>query len=186
MQTSVTFKNLDHSDNLKSYIQNKLDRFDKLLDNPAMATVVLSMEKFRRIAEINISGDRLNINGKEETDDIYSAIDNTLDKLKKQLKKNKTKIRAHRGGTKETDQKFPTEEPVSETLKPDVKVRVSNIEYKPMDVEEAIMQMGIITNDFLVFTNAGNDEVNVLYRRKDGDYGLIQPQQFLAKNRITH
>jgi len=180
MQTSVTFKNLDHSENLKSYLQNKLDRFDKLLDNPAIANVVLSMEKFRRIAEINISGDKLNINAKEETDDIYSAIDNTLDKLKKQIKKNKTKIRAHKGGAKEAAQKIPIEEPVSETWeadarKSDLQVRVSNIEYKPMDVEEAIMQMGIMTNDFLVFTNAGTDDVNVLYRRKDGDYGLIQP-----------
>ena len=175
MQTSVTFKNLDHSESLKSYIQNKLDRFDKLLDNPAIATVVLSMEKFRRIAEINISGGRLNINGKEETDDIYSAIDNVLEKIKKQLKKSKTKIRAHRGGLKGAGKQIPIEESVAETLEADVQVRVSNIEYKPMDVEEAIMQISIITNDFLVFTNARTDEVNVLYRRKDGDYGLIQP-----------
>ena len=180
MQTSVTFKNLDHSESLKSYIQNKLDRLDKLLDNPAIATVVLSMEKFRRIAEINISGGRLNIKGKEETDDIYSAIDNVLEKIKKQLKKSKTKIRAHRGGLKGAGQQIPIEESVTETLEADVheadvQVRVSNIEYKPMDVEEAIMQISIITNDFLVFTNARTDEVNVLYRRKDGDYGLIQP-----------
>ena len=67
MQTSVTFKNLDPSDPLKSYVQDKLDRFDRLLDNPAEASVVLSVEKFRHIAEININGDRLTINGKEET-----------------------------------------------------------------------------------------------------------------------
>ena len=66
MQTSVTFKNLDPSENLKSYVMEKLDRFDRLLDNPAEANVVLSVEKFRHIAEININGDKLNINGKEE------------------------------------------------------------------------------------------------------------------------
>ena len=66
MQTSVTFKNLDPSENLKSYVADKLDRFDRLLDNPAEANVVLSVEKFRHIAEINITGDRLNIVGKEE------------------------------------------------------------------------------------------------------------------------
>ncbi|MCD6224428.1 MAG: ribosome-associated translation inhibitor RaiA [Deltaproteobacteria bacterium] len=173
MQTTVMFKNLDSSEDLKSYVQSKLDRFDKLLDNPAMATVVLSMEKFRRIAEINISGDRFNIKGKEETSDIYSAIDNVLDKLQKQINKNKQKARAHRGVRNEKAQTIPIEE----TAEPTVQVRVSNIEYKPMGVEEAIMQMDIVTDDFLVFTNARTDKVNVLYRRKDGDYGLIQPNR---------
>ena len=89
MQTSVTFKNLDSSEHLKSYVSDKLDRFDRLLDNPAEASVVLKVEKFRHIAEISISGDRLNINGKEETNDMYSAIDMTMDKREKQIKKNK-------------------------------------------------------------------------------------------------
>ena len=93
MQTSVTFKNLDPSDTLKSYVTDKLNRFDRLLDNPAEASVVLSVEKFRHIAEINIAGDRLTINGKEETVDMYSAIDNVMDKLEKQIKKSKQKIR---------------------------------------------------------------------------------------------
>ena len=87
MQTSVTFKNLDPSDTLKSYVTDKLNRFDRLLENPAEANVVLSVEKFRHIAEINIAGDRLTINGKEETIDMYSAIDNVLDKLEKQIEK---------------------------------------------------------------------------------------------------
>ena len=100
MQTTVTFKNIDPSDNLKAYVSDKLDRFDKFLDNPAEASVVLSVEKFRHIAEIKITGDRLNINGKEETNDMYSAIDMVLDKLEKQIKKNKQKTRERRGGAK--------------------------------------------------------------------------------------
>ena len=100
MQTSVTFKNLDPSDTLKSYVTDKLNRFDRLLDNPAEANVVLSVEKFRHIAEINIAGDRLTINGKEETVDMYSAIDNVMDKLEKQIKKGKQKIRERRAGSK--------------------------------------------------------------------------------------
>ena len=177
MQTNVMFKNLDHSEDLKSYVQGKLDRFDKLLDNPAMATVVLSMQKFRRIAEINISGDRLNIKGKEETEDIYSAIDNVLDKLQKQIKKNKQKSRTHRGVRNEKVQPISIEETAPDTFEPKEQVSVTNIDYKPMGVEEAIMQMDIVTNDFLVFTNSRTDKVNVLYRRKDGDYGLIQPNR---------
>ena len=96
MQTSVTFKNIDSSDHLKSYVTDKLDRFDRLLDNPAEANVVLKVEKFRHIAEISVSGDRMKINGKEETEDMYSAIDMVLDKLEKQIKKGKEKIRERR------------------------------------------------------------------------------------------
>ena len=175
MQTSVTFKNLDSSDTLKSYVGEKLDRFDRLLDNPAEANVVLWVEKFRHIAEISINGDRLTINGKEETNDMYSAIDMVLDKLEKQIKKNKQKIRERRPGVKgknitlmEADINLPDEELVRE-------VKIKHIEYKPMDVEEAVLQMDLLNNSFLVFTNARSDQVNVLYRRKDGHYGLIQP-----------
>ena len=174
MQTSVTFKNLDPSDTLKSYVTDKLNRFDRLLENPAEANVVLSVEKFRHIAEINIAGDRLTIIGNEETIDMYSAIDMVLDKLEKQIKKNKQKIRERRTGSKVKN--FSIEE---EAALPDEEnerqVRVKNIEYKPMDVEEAVLQMDLMTDNFLVFTNARSDRVNVLYRRKDGHFGLIQP-----------
>lgn len=175
MQTSVTFKNLDPSENLKSYVTEKLDRFDRLLDNPAEATVVLSVEKFRHIAEINISGDRLNINGKEEINDMYSAIDMVLDKLEKQIKKNKQKIREYRTGSKNRKKRISELEiePAEEDIEKQVKIK--NIDYKPMDVEEAVMQMELVNDNFLVFTNARTDKVNVLYRRKDGHYGLIQP-----------
>jgi len=175
MQTSVTFKNIDPTDTLKSYVRDKLDRFDRFLDNPAEANVVLLVEKFRHIAEININGDRLTINGKEETNDMYSAIDMVLDKLEKQIKKNKQKIRERRPGVNaknialmEADINLPDEELVRE-------VKIKNIEYKPMDVEEAVLQMDLLSDNFLVFTNARSDQVNVLYRRKDGHYGLIQP-----------
>jgi putative sigma-54 modulation protein len=175
MQTSVTFKNLDPSDPLKSYVQDKLDRFDRLLDNPAEASVVLSVEKFRHIAEININGDRLIINGKEETNDMYSAIDMVLDKLEKQIKKNKQKVRERRIASKGKNKNLPRTEVNTPEEEPAIEVKVKNIEYKPMDVEEAILQMDLLNDSFLVFTNARSDQINVLYRRKDGHYGLIQP-----------
>jgi len=176
MQTSVTFKNLDSSENLRTYVTEKLNRFDKFLYNPAEANVVLSVEKFRHIAEINISGDRLNINGKEETEDMYSAIDKVLDKLESQIKKYKQKSRERRPAPKRKSRS----EAQAETAFPDEderQVKVKHIEYKPMDIDEAIMQMELIHDSFLVFTNARNDQVNVVYRRKDGHYGLIQPNR---------
>jgi putative sigma-54 modulation protein len=156
-------------------VADKLDRFDKYLYNPAEANVVLSVEKFRHIAEVNINGDRLNIQGKEETEDMYSAIDMVLDKLEKQIKKNKEKLSDKRSGARHrakaglTSEGFPAENDFEK------QVKIKNIEYKPMDVDEAIMQMQLVDDNFLVFTNARDSRVNVLYRRKDGHYGLIQP-----------
>lgn len=177
MQTSVTFKNLDPSDHLKTFVQEKLDRFDRLLDNPAEANVVLSVEKFRHIAEVNIIGDRLNINGKEETNDMYSAIDMVIDKLESQIKKNKQKIRKRRISAKakgrDKGRVYDSMAYPEESASP--QIRVQNIDYKPMDVDEAVMQMDLIDDQFFVFTNSRTERVNVLYRRKDGDYGLIQP-----------
>ncbi len=175
MQTAVTFKNLEPSDNLRDYIQEKLDRFDKFLENPAEASVVLTVEKFRHIAEANISGDGLTINGKEDTEDMYSAVDMVIDKLEKQIKKNKEKNRGHRSAGKKRGDRL--QEPESDLTEPPAEVLIQNIEYKPMDVDEALLQMDIIEDNFLVFTNARTDRVNVLYRRKDGHFGLIQPNR---------
>ena len=178
MQTSVTFKNIDPSDHLRSYVSDKLNRFDKYLYNPAEANVVLSVEKFRHIAEINIIGDRLNINGKEETEDMYSAIDITLDKLEKQIKKNKDKIRKRRSSKGKSKSAAVMPAMISTPYAEDDterQIRVKPIEYKPMDVDEAIMQMELINGNFLVFTNARSEQVNVIYKRKDGHFGLIQP-----------
>jgi len=175
VQTSVTFKNLDPSETLKSYISEKLNRFDKFLDNPAEANVVLSVEKFRHIAEVNIIGDRLKINGKEETNDMYSAIDMVLDKLEKQIKKSKQKQRRSNAPKTKVVEMMAEEASSFEEESGSKQVMVKNIEYKPMDVEEAVMQMDLNSDSFLVFTNARTDRVNVLYRRSDGNYGLIQP-----------
>jgi putative sigma-54 modulation protein len=173
MNTSVRFKNLEPSDALKSYVSEKLDRMEKYFNGPAEANVVLSIEKFRHSAEINITGDRLAINGKEETEEMYSAIDMVLDKLEVQIKRSKEKSREFRARMKTGTS--PIEQMIDEeTDLP--RVRVHHIEYKPMDIDEAVMQMDLINNNFLVFTNSRTDTVNVLYRQKDGNYGLIQPR----------
>ena len=175
MQTSVTFKNLDPSDHLKAYVSEKLDRFDKFLDNPAEANVVLAVEKFRHIAEINIAGDKLTIIGSEETNDMYSAIDMALDKLEKQIKKGKQKIRERRSAAKNRNRSMLEEDEILPDEDTEKQIKIRNIEYKPMDIEEAVLQMDLIEDNFLVFTNARSDRINVLYRRRDGHYGLIQP-----------
>jgi len=95
MQVSVTFKNIDPSEHLKNFVQEKLAKFDRLFNGPAEANVILSVEKFRNIVDISLAADRLTINGKEENEDMYAAIDLVLDKIEKQIKKNKQKIKDH-------------------------------------------------------------------------------------------
>ncbi|ACL03060.1 ribosome hibernation-promoting factor, HPF/YfiA family [Desulfatibacillum aliphaticivorans] len=178
MHTSVTFKNLDPSDALRDYASEKLDRFDKYLDNPAEANVVLTVEKHRHIAEINVAGDRLTINGKEETGDMYTSIDKVLDKLEKQIKKGKQKVRKRRDASR--GKARLREEGAISALESDdepleTTIRVETIDYKPMDVEEAVLQMELVDNQFMVFTNAKTGQVNVLYRRRGNNLGLIEP-----------
>ena len=181
MQKTVTFINLDSSDALKTYAFEKLDRFDRFLQNPAKADVVLTVEKFRHIAEINISADGFTINAHEETSDMYSAIDMALDKIDKQIKKNKQKFKRHRATAARSkayaheDREAVSSEGLDEESLPRI-MRIKNVDYKPMDVDEAVLQMRLINNNFLVFADSQTDQINVLYRLKDGNFGLIQPR----------
>lgn len=181
MQKSVTFINLDSSDALKTYAFEKLDRFDRFLQNPAKANVVLTVEKFRHIAEINISADGFTINAHEETSDMYSAIDMALDKIDKQIKKNKQKFKKQRSTAARSkayaheDREAVSSEGLDEESLPRI-MRIKNVHYKPMDVDEAVLQMRLINDNFLVFTDSQTDQINVLYRLKDGNFGLIQPR----------
>lgn len=180
MQTSVTFKNIDTSDHLKSYVGDKLDRFDRFMDSPAEAQVVLSVEKHRHIAEIRIVGGRLNVKGKEETTDMYSAIDRVLDKMEAQIKKSKQKVRERRSGGAKPGAAAMLDElggPGGPGEDRDGEIVVRTVDYKPMDAEEAVMQLDLGDDSFLVFTNARTEQINVVYRRNDGQYGLIRPNR---------
>jgi putative sigma-54 modulation protein len=109
MQISLTFKKIDSSDSLKNYVQEKIDRLDKILDSPAEAHVVLSVEKIRHIVEISLNCDGLKIHGKEASENMYASIDTLADKLKLQIKKNKGKLRRHLAGDKQSIKHTGTE-----------------------------------------------------------------------------
>ncbi len=178
MQTTVTFKKIDSSESLKSYIQKKLDRFDKMLDSPAEAHVVLSVEKIRHIAEITLTCDKLNIHAREDSDSMYASIDTLMDKVKIQLTKNKEKIKRHMSGKKKslTDtQEFAESEG---GLSGDAfsQIIVEPIDTKPMDVEDAVIELNSGKKAFFVFNNARTQQLNVLYKHNNGKLGLIQPR----------
>ena len=146
----------------------------KYLDSPSEAHIVLSVEKFRHLADVTLSLDGTTIKGVEETDDMYSAIDQVMDKIEKQVKRYRSKIRDRRTDTRKGDGgvetedagALSTEEPIIETEK---------LVAKPMDPEEAAMQLDMSQQDFLVFRNSRSREINVIYKRRDGNLGLIEP-----------
>ena len=113
MNLAITFKQMESSDALKTYAQEKLDRLDKMLDAPGEANLVLSVEKIRHIAEMNLVSDKLRINAKEEAETMYSALDGLADKVQAQIKKNKEKSRRHLAGDKQTIKSVPELESLS-------------------------------------------------------------------------
>jgi putative sigma-54 modulation protein len=178
MQTAVTFRNLEPSDALKTYVQERTGRLTKYIDKPMDSQVTLTVQKFRQIADVVINADGIRIAGQEAHEDMYAAIDLVMDKIERQVKKYKEKIRKHKpapGRELAWRREIYEQESFDEDREP-VVVRTDNYPVKPMSVDEAAMQMDLTQQEFLVFNNASTQMVNVIYRRKDGNYGLIVPQ----------
>jgi putative sigma-54 modulation protein len=179
MQVSVTFRNMESKEILREYVQEKISKLKKYFDYPLEANVVLIVEKHRHIAEVTLVANRLTINAQEETEDMFSAIDRVLDKLERQILKHKEKIKRHKSSAPSPESLRRTEvpEPVSSDEGPEpAMIKSKKVRARLMSVEEAALQLDLLENDFLVFTNANSKNLNIIYRLKDGHYGLIEPQ----------
>lgn len=178
MQLAVTFRHMEPSEALKQYVQERTSRLTKYIDRPLDTQVTLSIQKFRQTADVVINANGIRIAGQEAHEDMYAAIDLVMDKIERQVKKFKDRIRKHKPAAgKELRWRRDIYEPESfEDEREPVVVRTESYYVKPMSVDEAAMQMELSHQDFLVFNNASSQTINVLYRRKDGNYGLIVPQ----------
>ncbi|UCG13205.1 MAG: ribosome-associated translation inhibitor RaiA [Deltaproteobacteria bacterium] len=178
MQVSVTFRKIEASDTLRNYAEDKLYRVKKYVEDPIDAHVVLSVEKFRHIAEVSVDANGLRLNGVEETEDMYSAIDMAVDKIESQIKRYRQKLKKRKSDASSKDLVMRRDvlagENLEESEEPQV-IKTKQVYVKPMDPDEALMQMNLVNSEFLVFTNAKTQTINVIYRRKDGNYGLIEP-----------
>lgn len=177
MQVTVTFRHMETSEALKAYADEKLDRLKKYIDEPIVAQVYLTVEKkIRHITEISLTAKGVTIKAAEATHDMYAAIDAVVDKLERQVKRYKERIKAHKPSEHagKSVRKTIVEAESVEGQEAPVIIRTETVSVKPMSVDEAVMQMDLMHKDFLVFTNAGNDDINVIYRRKDGNFGLIE------------
>jgi putative sigma-54 modulation protein len=180
MQINLTFRNIEPATSLREYAEGKVARVKKYVEEPIEAHVVLKVEKFRHIAEVSIDANGLRINGTEETNDMYSAIDMVVDKIEAQVRKYREKLRRHKpaDGVKHlpVSMNVLASGDLDEDRQPHV-IKTEQFFAKPMDVDEAIMQLDLSNSEFMVFTNSRSHRLNVLYRRQDGNYGLIEPMQ---------
>ncbi|MBW6511814.1 MAG: ribosome-associated translation inhibitor RaiA [Desulfuromonadaceae bacterium] len=180
MQIAVTFRHMETSNPLKTYLEEKVSRVKKYIDEPIDAQAVMSVEKkIRHRVEVTLVAKGITIKGSEETSDMYAAIDAVVDKIERQLKRYKDKIKRHKpsvGRERQISKSVLSAESVDEGAVEPLIVRTNSFFVKPMSVEEAVMQMDLLHKDFLVFTDDRSAEINVVYRRKDGHYGLIEPR----------
>ena len=180
MRVNVTFRHMESSDPVRSYVEDKLMRVKKYIDEPVDAQVALSVEKkIRHKVEVILTAKGITIKATDQTEDMYAAVDGVVDKLESQLKRYKEKIKRHKplsGGERQVAKTVFAAQSIDEGHAEPVIIKTNKFQVKPMSVEEAVMQMDLLDKEFLVFTDASSSDINVVYRRKDGNYGLIVPQ----------
>lgn len=177
MDITVTFRHMEPIDSLKIYAEEKISKIDRYLDFPVEAHVVLAVEKFRHMADVTLSLNGTVIKGADETEDMYSAIDQVMDKIEKQVKRYRSKIRKRRPENRKSEGPLSAaeDEEITDQAIEGPSIEIEKMDAKPMDPEEAAMQLSISAHDFLVFRNSGSLEINVIYKRRDGNLGLIEP-----------
>jgi putative sigma-54 modulation protein len=212
MQMNITFRQFGASDSLKEYAREKVDRVNKLLDRAGEAHVVLSLERHLHHADITIHSGSWVLRGREKSEDMYASIDLAMDKIERQLRRYKDKLKSHHGREKihhrqdlmnqlgrvrhaVFEMPGDQEHAASEAEGSDAQaasasateagkqadtprmLRTTQLTVKQLKVEDAVMQMNLMDNDFYVFHNVETNSMCVLYRRKDGQYGLIEPHE---------
>ena len=180
MQITTTFRHMEPSEALKSYAEEKLERVKKYIDEPIAVQVFLTVEKIRHMAEVTITAKGITIKAAEESNDMYASIDSVSDKIERQLRRFKERIKAHKPAAdvreRQVQKSIVEAQSIEEGSKEPVIIKTKSFSMKPMSVEEAVMQMELLHKDFLVYTESSTETINVVYRRKDGNYGLIAPE----------
>lgn len=174
MKFNIHGKKVEVTEPIKNYIEQKIGRLDKYLENPedVTATVVVRIRGIEQIVEVTIPIHKIILRGEESHSDLYAAIDIVSEKIERQIRKNKTRMnrKSTKGEIVGFDLSFDDYKDDDESSI----VKRKAIEMKPMSEEEAILQMDLIGHEFFVFKNVETEEINVLYKRKDGNYGVIE------------
>lgn len=179
MRIQITGKNLEVSDYLRDLVEKKVAKLERYFPQDTEVSVMLSVEKNRHIVEVTIPYNGGVIRGEEVTGDMYASINNVLGKLEKQIVRHRTKLEKNlKSGAFKYDAPVYSESFEEDTSDEGPKiVRVKRFDIRPMSEEEAMLQIEMVGHSFYVFRNAETDEINVIYRRNDGNYGLIEPEE---------
>ncbi|MEW6081188.1 MAG: ribosome-associated translation inhibitor RaiA [Bacillota bacterium] len=172
MHIAVRGKNVEVTDALKEYVEKKVGKIEKYFNSPLSAQVTLGIERGRHIVEVTVPVDSMLLRGEEDATDMYASVDLVVEKIERQIRKYKTRLNRKLRYTMAREPAGVQPELEEEETRI---VKVKKVPVKPMSPEEAVMQMNLIGHDFYVFANGETGDVNVVYKRKDGNYGLIEP-----------
>lgn len=174
MKIRVMAKNIELTQGLKDAVEKKLSKLEKYFNPDVVAQVTLSVQKNRQIVEVTIPFNGAIVRAEESNEDMYASIDLVIDKLEGQIRKQKTKMQRKYGSE---SLRYQFIQPLDLDEKEEGKVvKTKKFAIKPMTEEEAVLQMELLGHNFFVFLNDDTSEVNVIYKRKDGNYGLIEPE----------
>lgn len=176
MRISLTFRNTEGEDWQKEYVDERLSKIKKYIDRPIDVHAILSVEKFRNVVEVNMIADGLNINAREEAKDMRTAIDNAIDKIERQLKKHREKIRGHKINITRAEGILAAgaESGEGEEERETKLVETRKVVLKPMSLEDAVMEMDVSRQRFVIYRDSSSESVSLIYRRDDGNYALIE------------
>ena len=173
MKFIISGKNIEVTEGLKTAVEEKIGKLDKYFTEDTEIHVTLSTQKDRQKIEVTIPMKGNIVRAEQESNDMYVSIDLVEEIIERQLRRYKTKIIERQQATVNLSKEFIEEEVDDEEIKI---VRTKRFAVKPMDVEEACVQMELLGHNFFVFRNAETDEVNVVYKRKGHTFGLIEPE----------
>ena len=185
MQISIAGRHIEITDALRTHVEKKLSHVKKYFEGLLDAQVVLTVERHRHVAEMTLYANSICMHGHEATGDMYTSIDKVVDKIERQLRRYKGKLQSRRQGRKNKGEELPAlsvrldvldSEDVEAAVEHPRVIRSQRFHIKPMSLDEAVMQMDLLHQDFLVYREAVQNRINVIYRRSDGNYGLIDPE----------
>ncbi|RCX18825.1 SSU ribosomal protein S30P /sigma 54 modulation protein [Anaerobacterium chartisolvens] len=175
MKFIVSGKNIEVTEALKGRVMKKMGKLEKFFNPDTEVHVTMSVQKSRQIIEVTIPFNGVVLRAEEANDDMYASIDKAIDVLERQIRKNKTRLekKLHEDAFADENFSIPGDIPEEHEFKI---LRSKKFAFKPMVVEEAILQMNLLGHQFFMFSNGETNKVNVVYKRKDGNYGLIEPE----------
>jgi putative sigma-54 modulation protein len=179
MQFNIRGENIEITPALREHVEKKLSRLERYFNSQAISTIYVTMRVMREhFVEVTIPLEGIILRAEERSEDMYASIDTVVDKLERQIRKYKTKINRklrYDGNVQPSPIRWEDKDAAEEEDQFKI-VKTKRFNFKPMDIDEAILQMNLLGHSFFVFSNVETNETNVVYRRQDGRFGLIEPE----------